>query len=59
MEGHKTIIEPAAMNDTIVTTVRMADRSIRKEIKTTIVTAKIIAMRRQTNRDSKYYTKVE
>jgi hypothetical protein len=59
MEGHKTIIELAATKDTIETTVRMADRSIRKGIRTTIVTAKIIAMRHRTNRDSKYYAKFE
>jgi hypothetical protein len=59
MEGRKTIIELAATKDMIATTVRMADRSIRKGVRTTIVTAKIIAMRHRTSRDSKYYTKVE
>ncbi len=59
MEGRKTIIEPAATSDTIATTVHMADRSIKKGDRTTIVTVKIIAMRHRTNRDSKRYAEVE
>jgi hypothetical protein len=59
MEGHKTIIELAATKDTIAATVHMADHSIRKGIKRAIVTARITAMRQRTNRDSKYYAKVE
>jgi hypothetical protein len=59
MEGHKTIIELAATKDTIAVTVHMADHSIRKGIKTAIVTARITAMRHRTNRDSKYDAEIE
>jgi hypothetical protein len=59
MEGHKTIIELAATKDTIATTVRMADLSIKKGGRTTIVTAKIIAMRHRTYRDSEDHAKIK